>query len=144
MARSFIDVRSDPKYSPPLPRGAERLSLGLISRERNPADSLKEPGVLLLVYRFAPRRANMRPPRTFVKRVNTTYCAFYLGQTQDVDACAPLWKSTQHSNRGEWEAALRLPPGAQAGCSEGFLSPRRSREERGYRPFEQAQCHAVF
>jgi hypothetical protein len=62
----------------------------------------------------------MRPPRTFVKRVNTTYCAFYLGQTQDVDACAPLWKSTQHPNRGEWEAALRLPPGAQAGCSEGF------------------------
>ena len=27
-------------------------------------------------------------PATFVKRVNTTYCAFLLGHSQDVDACA--------------------------------------------------------
>jgi hypothetical protein len=31
------------------------------------------------------RRINMRSPRTFVKRVNTTYCGFVLGHSQDVD-----------------------------------------------------------
>ena len=36
------------------------------------------------------RRSNMDSRRTFVKRVNTTYCAFLLGQSQDVDACAYL------------------------------------------------------
>ena len=30
------------------------------------------------------RRSNMDPARRFVKRVNTTYCAWVLGQTQDV------------------------------------------------------------
>ena len=34
--------------------------------------------------RFAPRRTNMSPREVFVKRVNTTYCAFVLGRTQDV------------------------------------------------------------
>src|SRR5262245_37331499 len=33
------------------------------------------------------RRTNMSPPRTFVKRVNTIYCAFLLGHSQDVGGC---------------------------------------------------------
>src|SRR5690349_5802298 len=36
------------------------------------------------------RRTNMRPANTFVKRVNTRYCAAVLGHSQDVD---DLWKS---------------------------------------------------
>ena len=32
----------------------------------------------------------MRPAGRFVKRVNTTYCAFLLGQSQDVDACGSV------------------------------------------------------
>src|SRR5580765_4014961 len=36
------------------------------------------------------RRTNMSPARTFVKRVNTTYCAFLLGHSQDVGGCPRL------------------------------------------------------
>src|SRR5262245_35468896 len=36
------------------------------------------------------RRTNMSPPRTFVKRVNTIYCAFLLGHSQDVGGCPHL------------------------------------------------------
>jgi hypothetical protein len=35
----------------------------------------------------------MSPPCPFVKHVNTTYCGFLLGHSQDVDICASLWKS---------------------------------------------------
>ena len=41
--------------------------------------------VLVRFCRFALRRTNMSPLWAFVKRVNTTYCAFVLGQSQDVD-----------------------------------------------------------
>ena len=45
------------------------------------------------------RRSNMDPARRFVKRVNTTYCAYVLGQTQDVPPRA-----------GRREAIFRRPP----------------------------------
>src|SRR5579864_858088 len=77
---------------------------------------------------FALRRANMRSLFAFVKRVNTTYCAFLLGQSQDVDFCARLCKFVKRQAGGRLSAAS---PGAQAGCVEVVLSRRRMRRERG-------------
>lgn len=120
-----------PIQSTPLRCPAELSAcLGLVSRERNPADSLKEPGVLLLVYRFAPRRANMRPPRTFVKRVNTRYCAFYLGQTQDVDACGNLWIAALTQIEASGRPPCGCLPVHRQGVQKVFVSSQVARRTR--------------
>src|SRR5260370_28966941 len=87
--------------------------------------------------RVALRRTNMRLAPPFVKRVNTTNCALVLGQSQDVDACADLWKTREWREGGQVAASR----GAQAGCSAGCFSSRRVREERGCRAKEQGGCH---
>src|SRR5438552_787712 len=50
----------------------------------------------------------MRRARSFVKRVNTIYCAFVLGQSQDVDDCGRLWKSRLRLRWVRFESAFRL------------------------------------
>jgi hypothetical protein len=45
----------------------------------------------------------MSPRWAFVKRVNTTYCAFVLGQSQDVD----VWKAVRVSGKRQIGALFR-------------------------------------
>jgi hypothetical protein len=44
----------------------------------------REAGVFPLEFRVALRRINMRPPGGFVNSDPTRYCAFLLGQSQEV------------------------------------------------------------
>lgn len=110
------------------------------------------------------RRFNMRPRNGNVKRAATTYCAFLLGQSQDVDACGkrpghPLRPSltaeTSHPRRptsrfcaggrmrvrGRWEAVFRPPPWC-TGRMLGGLSALPQNAGGTRLPIqEQAKCH---
>jgi hypothetical protein len=55
----------------------------------NPCVPREKPGVFPLK-RVLLGEPNMSAPRSFVKRVNTTYCAPVLGQSQDIDTGADL------------------------------------------------------
>src|SRR5262249_10562965 len=66
------------------PPGTVRACLnGLVTR-RIRAGASREAGCSRSFAWVALRRANMRSACAFVKHVNTRYCAFYLGQTQDL------------------------------------------------------------
>src|SRR5689334_7569451 len=80
----------------------------------------------------------MRSGSTFVKRVNTRYCAFLLGQSQDVDAAAiPVSQSATLLLACTWQVGgrLGLPVHRQrvrqveclsAGCGKNEVAPYRA------------------
>ncbi len=62
----------------------------------------------------------MDPACAFVKSVNTIYCAFVLGQSQDVDN---LWVW------GRWEADFRPPQMHRQWRGDAFFFPQVGEEE---------------
>ena len=74
------------------PRGDRRAVVGKSVTVRNSKAAVSSGGAgrFSSPYFSLARRTNMRSVRGFVKRVNTTYCACLLGQSQDVDTCAEL------------------------------------------------------
>lgn len=91
------------------------------------------------------RRFNMRSRYVVVKTPSTTYCAFVLGQSQDVDGCGKRAMAARLAITGAYrQVGGRLSTAsrrAQAGCLEGCVPSRRAQEERGCPSFEQVKCH---
>jgi hypothetical protein len=82
------------------------------------------------------RRTNMSRADAFVKRVNTTYCGFLLGQTQDVGI-------HRCSRKGRREADNR-PPRAQAETWVGrFFLPRAREKEVALKKSKQNATRAA-
>src|SRR5437667_9200905 len=109
-ARSFMKLSSPTRRTPPRVRPTKRELDWRWLREAGEFSGCA----------FPLRRTNMRPAQTFVKRVNTIYCAFLLGQSQDVDACDTctcIRPETMRSLRaGWWEAVFRPPPDFSGRC----------------------------
>jgi hypothetical protein len=64
---------------------------------------------------------NMSPGGGFVNSDPTRYCAFHLGQSQDVDECGHLWKSCSPTARS---GSGREPSNTSAGCRSVGLTVR--------------------
>src|SRR5579862_2441358 len=108
VSSAILHVASRLRVTAILPRGPRRHSLKLASVAPDllldPTRSWEVP----VRSPAAPRRTILRPVPWFVKRVNTTNCASLLGQSQDVEACAILWKRLEGGQ-------IAASHGAQAG-----------------------------
>ena len=94
------------------------------------------------------RPSNMRPRIGFVNSDPTRYCAFLLGQSQDVDACGYLWKSPPSRKRsrkeGQVGGVFRHPPVVHRQGKGGGVFPSAGCGRNEVVPVKkQARCHGT-